>query len=139
MLSWLQDFGELLLVWIGVQIVLGGAIGGLWSWERRLGRALVRVVRHEPDAAVLPLRRPIERIAADVCRLHDAFHHDGMRFAKYEGCRLAYDSVLAEAAETLELDHLMAVLPPGVERDRERERIERLLTQAGLLPRSRAA
>lgn len=142
MRSWLQDFGALLLVWMGIQIVLGAALGGLPPWERRIWRVLVRLagrVRRAPDAGVVPLHRPIERIGADLCRLHGAFHQEGMRFAKYEGCRLAYDGVLAEAAETLELDHLMAVLPPGVERDHERERIERLLEEAGLLRRPRAA
>ena len=88
---------------------------------------------------MFPLRRPVEQIGADVRRLHEAFHRDGMRFAKWEGCRLAYDAVLTEAAETLELDHLMTLLPPGAERDLERERIEGLLEAAGLLLRPRAA
>ena len=139
MWSVLQDFGPLLLGWFAVQLMVGAGLGGLWEWERRLGRALVRLVRGAPPAAVVPLRRPVEQIGADVRRLHDAFHREGMRFAKYEGCRMAYDGVLTEAAETLELDHLMTLLPPGAERDHERERIEHLLGEAGMLRRPRAA
>jgi hypothetical protein len=139
MWSWLQDYGALTLAAVGVQLLLGAVLGGTWEWERRLGRAVAVRVRRAPDATVIPLRRPIELIGADVRRLHAAFHREGMRFAKYEGCRLAYDGVLAEAAETLELEHLMAVLPPGSERDRERERLEDLLGEAGLLRRPYAA
>ena len=56
-----------------------------------------------------------------------------MRFAKWEGTRLAYDGALAEAADTLELTHFLAALPPGVDLDLERVRVERLLEDAGLL------
>ena len=139
MRSWLHDYGALTLVAIGVQLVLGAVVGGTWEWERRLGRAVTLRVRPARDAPVIPLRRPIELIGADVRRLHAAFHREGMRFAKYEGCRLAYDGVLAEAADSLELEHLMAVLPPGSERDQERERLEHLLGEAGLLRRPYAA
>ena len=59
--------------------------------------------------------------------------------SKYEGCRLAYDRVLAEAADMVEAAHLLDVLPPGTERDHERERVEMLLEHAGLLPRPWAA
>ena len=137
--GWLRDFGGLVLVWVCVQVVMGTVLGGPSPRQRRRWRTLVRLVSHTPEATVVPLHRPIEQLAVDVRRLHDAFHHNGMRFAKYEGCRLAYDGVLAEAAETLELDHLLAVLPPGDERDHERERIERLLGDAGLLRRPHAA
>ncbi len=142
MWSWLPDVGALLLILFGTQLVLGAMLGSLWEWEARLGRALVRQVgrgRRVPDAAAPPLRRPIEKIGDDVRRLHDAFHREGMRFAKYEGCRRAYDGVLAEAAETLELDHLVGVLPAGAELDQERKRLERLLGEAGMLARPFAA
>lgn len=139
MLGLLQDFGPLLLAWFAVQLVVGAALGGLWEWERRLGRTLVRLLRGAPPAPVVPLRRPIEHIGADLRRIHDSFHREGMRFAKYEGCRLAYDGVLAEAATSLEVEHLLAVLPPGGDRDFERERLERLLREAGLLSLPHAA
>ena len=84
--------------------------------------------------SILPLRRPIEQVGSDLYRLHVAFHRGGMRFAKYEGCRQAYDAVLAEAADMAGLDHLLGVLAPGSELDRERERVELLLRHHGLLP-----
>lgn len=96
---------------------------------------LAAVVRRaRPDRAVLePRGRPVEQIAADLCRIRAAFARDGLRFAKWEGTRQAYDAVLAEAADTLELVHLLGLLAPGAERDGERVRVARLLEEAGLL------
>jgi hypothetical protein len=139
MRSLLQDFGPLLLVWIAIQIVFDLVFCHPWEWERRIGRGLHQLVRRTPHAEVVPLRRPIEQLGADVRRLRDAFGRDGMRFAKYEGTRRAYDGALAEAADALELTHFLASLPPGVDRDLERVRIERLLEDAGLLPPLHAA
>ena len=141
MWSWLQDFGPLLLAWAGVQVVLAGAIGfwcGWWPWQRRLGSFVVRLVGARP-APVVPLHRPIEQVGADVRRLRESFGHEGLRFAKYEGVRRAYDAALAEAADTLELTHSLTDLPPGIDRDFERMRVEHLLEDAGLLPRLHVA
>lgn len=139
MRGWLQDFGPLLLVWIGIQTVFDLVFCHPWAWERRIGRGLLQRVRRTPQAEVVRIRRPIEQVGADVRRLREAFGHEGMRFAKYEGTRRAYDGVLAEAADSLELTHVLAVLPPGVDLDLERVRVERLLEDAGLLPPLRAA
>ena len=88
--------------------------------------------RHRPEPPVDV--RPIEEVARDVRRIAERYHQDGMRFAQYEGRRQAYDRVLAEAADMLDLTHLLGVLPPGPELDRERGRVERLLRDAGVLP-----
>lgn len=133
------DFGGLLLLWWGIQIVVGAAFGTLWAWEVRLWEAVVRRVRPEPLAPVVPLHRPVEQVAADLRRLRRAFGREGVPFAKWEGTRLAYDAALAEAADAFEITHLLALLPPGVHRDRERVRVERLLEQTGVLPSSDAA
>ncbi len=136
MWSWLQDFGPLLLAWAGVQLVLAGAFG-LWAgrspWQRRLGAFAVRLVKPRP-APVAPLHRPIEQVGADVRRLRRAFGQEGLRYAKWEGIRRAYDGTLAEAADSLEIPHVLRVLPPGFDLDLERLRVERLLEDAGLLP-----
>ncbi len=137
MRDWLLDGGALVVVWILVRTMFGSALGGRPLHEWRTVRALTslhELVRRPSERGRAPLHRPIEQVGPDVRRLHCAFNRGGMRFAKYEGCRLAYDGVLAEAAEILEIIHLLDVLPPGAERDHERERIECLLERAGLSP-----
>ena len=142
MRAWLQTFGVMLVVLALAKVCLAALLGDLG--ESRSWRAGARVVRrlrrrHAHDAEVVALRRPIERVGADLRRLNASFHRGGMRFAKYEGCRQAYDRVLAEAADMVGLAHLMQLLPPGDELDRERERVELLLRDHGLLPPPYAA
>ncbi len=142
MRGWLLDVGALVVVWIALRVVFGAALGGRPLGQWRTVRVLLRLrarVSRTPDHGVVPLHRPIEQVGPDLRRLHRAFHRGEMRFAKYEGCRLAYDAILGEAAGILEITHLLDLLPPGIERDRERERIEHLLEQAGLSPRPHAA
>jgi hypothetical protein len=78
--------------------------------------------------------RPLPRLARDVDRLACAFHREGLRFAKYEGVRLAYDRALGELCDVLEVPHLLAVLAAGPELDVERARVECLLRPLGWLP-----
>lgn len=87
--------------------------------------------RRPPPPAPGP---PIEEIAESVRRLGCRFHHPaaGLRHAKAEGVRQAYDHALARACAALEVAHLIGVLPPGPELDRERERVEWALECAGL-------
>ncbi|GCD92019.1 hypothetical protein [Nocardioides sp. LS1] len=93
----------------------------------RLNDRLHRARRPEPAG------RPIELIAVDARRLRVRYRYPprGLRFAKYEGLRCAYDAVLAEACRALGHEHLFDVLPPGSERDAERYRIELLLDDFG--------
>lgn len=128
--------GVLLLALALLRVVCAALRGDLGEWRsaRAVGRLAQRARRRGRGADVVPLGRPVEQVGADLRRLHSAFHRGGMRFAKYEGCRLAYDRVLGEAADMAGCPHLLAVLPPGEELDRERERVEWLLVQHGLLP-----
>lgn len=103
------------------------------------GRSLVRLPRllrrrRRPEELTMT-HRPLSEVAADARRLAAGYHREGMRFAQYEGRRQAFDRVLGEAAEMLEIEHLLHVLPPGPACDRERARVEARLTQAGLLLR----
>jgi hypothetical protein len=95
------------------------------------GAERVRALRPTPPR---PPGRPIEEIARDACRLGHTFRYLPQRisFARFEGCRRAYDVVLAEACRALDVDHLLAVLPPGPELDLERQRVETKLGFAGL-------
>lgn len=139
MRGWLQVVGVVLVVHALLSIGVAALVDDLRTWRSRrlLGRLVRRLRRRRAD--VVPLRRPVEQVGADLRRLHASFHREGLRFAKYEGCRQAYDHVLGEAADMVEVAHLIAVLPPGRELDRERERIEQVLEDAGLLPRPWAA
>ena len=140
MRSWLATVSMLLLPLLMLRVLAAVGRGELPEW--RVARAVARLLgwaRGRRGADVVPLRRPVEEVGADLRRLHDAFHSEGMRFAKYEGCRQAYDRVLAEAVDITGRPHLLGVLPPGEELDRERERVEGLLVQHGLLPPPYAA
>jgi ABC-type molybdate transport system ATPase subunit len=101
------------------------------------GRSLIRIpgfLRRRRRSEDLPMtHRPLSDVAADARRLAEGYHREGMRFAQYEGRRQAFDRVLGEAAEMLEIEHLLHVLPPGPSCDQERARVEARLTQAGLL------
>ncbi len=139
MRGWIQVFGVVVVLHVLIRIGVAAVFDELdgWHCSRQLSRLARRLRRRR--AQVVPLHRPIEDIGADLRRLHASFHREGLRFAKYEGCRQAYDRVLGEAAGMLEVIHLLEVLPPGRERDQERERVEMLLEAAGLLPRPWAA
>ena len=137
MTGWLATFGAMLLVALLARVVVAALVGEIDEWRGyRAAARLVRRVRARgrPDADVVPMHRPIEQVGADLRRLHAAFHRGGMRFAKYEGCRQAYDRVLGEAADMAGVPHLLELLAPGTELDHERERIELVLRHHGLLP-----
>jgi hypothetical protein len=137
MTGWLATFGAMLLVALLGRMVVAALVGDIDEWRGyRAGARLARRVRRRRGhhADVLPMHRPIEQVGADLRRLHAAFHRGGMRFAKYEGCRQAYDRVLGEAADMAGVAHLLQLLPPGSELDHERERVELLLRHHGLLP-----
>jgi hypothetical protein len=56
----------------------------------------------------------------------------GLSRAKILAMEYAYDRALGEAADALEVEHLLGVLETGTERDLERARVERRLYLAGL-------
>ena len=101
----------------------------------RVIRLAARIrLRRSPDPQ--PRGRPIESIAADVRRLGQEFRYlpAGASFTRFEARRRAYDLALAEACGALEIPHLLEVLPPGAELDRERGRVELVLDCAGFQP-----
>ena len=124
--------GAVVVPWVGLALLVGGAE----KW--RAWQAIDRN-RRRRAAAVIAMRRPVQQVSADLDRLRSAFNRSDMRFAKYEGCRLAYDHVLAEAADMVDVAHLLSVLPPGTELDVERARVELLLESVGMFPRPRTA
>jgi len=115
----------------GVLLAMGPrGLRRLWSRLASLtGRLDVR-----PPAPPSPLGRPIELIARDAQRLGRRFRYvpTGVSFTRFEATRRAYDDVLAEACEMLDVPHLLRVLAPGPELDVERQRVEMSLDRAGL-------
>lgn len=104
------------------------------SLARSLAALLRRIERLRPEQP-RPVGRPIELIARDVRRLSNSFRRvpADASFARFEGRRRAYDDVLVEACRAVEVEHLLQVLPPGPELDRERRRVELVLLRVGLL------
>jgi len=98
-----------------------------------------RLLRTRPEPE--PARIPIEQIAADLRRLSTALRDvpRGVSRARHNGLLLAYDDVLSAAALALEVPHSLAELPPGLNRDLERLRVEDAVRAAGLelAPRKR--
>lgn len=136
MRDWLQVVALAVVATAVMPVAIAACSGELVRWRswRLAARWVQRVRQPRPVAEVVALRRPIEQVGADLHRLHAGFHRGGMRFAKYEGCRLAYDRVLAEAADMAGVTHLLGLLVPGPELDRERERVEHALRHHGMLP-----
>jgi hypothetical protein len=95
-------------------------------------RRVVRVRRlHGP----VTRRRPVQDVAADLRRLaHElATVPAGAPFIRWQALQTAYDRVLTEAAELLEVPHAMADLPMGTARDIERLRVVCTLEASGLV------
>ena len=86
------------------------------------------------DAPTAPARRPIEQIARDVRHRGERFHGlaPHASYVKVSALAAAYDHVLGECCESLGQAHLLRVLPPGPELDRERRRVELVLHSFGL-------
>lgn len=122
----------LVLIWL---LFNGDRVGrGVVAGLRRVG-----LVRPEPEPQ--PVRVPLERIAADLCRLATAMRDAprGVSRVRHTGTLLAYDDRLAAAALALDVRHALDELPLGMDRDLERLRVEAELRAAGLVfgPRKR--
>ncbi len=90
-----------------------------------------------PDAAAAAphLRgRPIEQLAADLRRLRTAVANDQQRSATHQlANRVAYDHLLMQACEMLNIQHGLGMTTAGPERDIERIRVEAELERAGIV------
>lgn len=111
----------------GIALVLHArqlAAGGL-----RLGRRL----RLLPPAAPPPVGMPLERIARDLRRLRPQLVHPaGQPVARYRGVVAAYDDALVDACRALGIATDLPGLPPGLDRETERLRVEVELERAGV-------
>ena len=118
-------------------LVFYDLLAGRWDGSRRRWRE-----RRSDSAAhrqaVRELRRqqgvPIEQLAADLRRLRAIVGSDAHRSAAHQmGNRLAYDKLLRQVCEMLEIEHELDGDSIGFERDIERIRVEAELERAGLI------
>jgi hypothetical protein len=106
--------------------------GGLRRWRERRNSAAAH------RQAVRELRRqqgvPIEQLAADLRRLRAILGTDSHKSAAHQmGNRLAYDKLLTQVCEMLDIEHELDADSVGFERDIERIRVEADLERAGLI------
>jgi hypothetical protein len=77
---------------------------------------------------------PLEQVAANLRRLRAVVTRDAHRSAAHQmGDRLAYDQVLMQACQMLEIEHDLSGETAGMERDIERLRVEAELERAGVV------
>jgi hypothetical protein len=97
-----------------------------------------RIIHRRPPPAPEPVRRPLQVVAADLRRLSRqlALVPAGASLVRWRALWTAYDDVLTEAAEQLEVPHELASTPTnGMARDIERLRLLAALEGAGLVVR----
>jgi biopolymer transport protein ExbB/TolQ len=139
------DLYQVVLGGIAVAIMVLVPILGLVFYDLLVGRwddSLRRWRERRSSAAahrqaVRELRRqqiPIEQLAADLRRLRAILGSDAHRSAAHQmGNRLAYDKLLRQVCEMLEIEHELDGDSIGFERDIERIRVEAELERAGLI------
>jgi hypothetical protein len=120
-----------------LSVLLYDVLVGRWDdtirrWRERRSsaaahRQAVRELRHQQGL-------PIEQLAADLRRLRAILGTDAHRSAAHQmGNRLAYDKLLMQVCEMLEIEHDLETESIGFERDIERIRVEAELERAGLI------
>lgn len=111
-----------------------GRLAGL----KRLRSTLTHARSAPVPDPIGPARRPIQVVAADLRRLSRqlAVVPSGSTLVRWKALWAAYDGVLIEAAEMLEVPHQLPEQPPaGMARDVERVRVLAALEGAGLVVR----
>ncbi len=127
---------------VGVIVAVLVVLWVLADWGKyrdrflRAGRAL-HVAEPPPPH---PSGPPIEQVAADLRRIRTQISQApaGTPVARRRGWLEAYDDVLATACHELGMEERLRGIPDGPERNLERERVERMLTRAGLRLQSSA-
>ena len=110
-------------------------------WDEHLGRRRRSDSAEAGDAAPHLRGRPVEQLAADLRRLRVAVATDQRRSATHQlANRLAYDQLLMQACQMLNVPHELGKNTAGPERDIERIRVEAELERAGIVlsPASRS-
>ena len=111
-------------------------LAGRWdesvaAWRER------RALRRQHRQAVKALREqqgiPLEQVVADLRRLRVVVGEDASRSAAHQmGNRMAYDRLLAQTCDMLEVHHDLGHECIGMEREIERLRVEAELERVGV-------
>jgi len=125
----------MILVPVGV-VLLYGLPAGRWdaaisNWrgsrrQKADRRRNLRAMRRQQGV-------PLEQVAANLRRLRGVLIVDAHRSVHQIGNRVAYDQVLIQASEMLQIEHDLAKRSAGMERDIERLRVEAELERAGVV------
>ncbi len=115
-----------------VLAMIGTLALALALFDRWLSGRITRRARSTPAE---PVRRPLQVVAADLRRLNRqlALVPSGAPLVRWQALWAAYDGVLIEAAEQLQVPHELASTPLGMSRDLERLRLLAALEGAGLV------
>jgi hypothetical protein len=140
------DMYQVVLGAIAVSIMVLVPIGGVvlydllaGRWDSSISRLRERRASSKEHRRALKLMRrqqgvPLERLVADLRRLRTAVGTDANRSAAHQlGNRMAYDQLLIQTCEMLELEHELGGDTQGFERDIERIRIEADLERVGVM------
>ena len=132
---------EVRLTILASAILVGGplianAIHDLLSgrWDEHLGRRLPSD-RGDSGGVAPHLRgKPVEQLAADLRRLRVAVATDQRRSATHQlANRVAYDQLLMQACQMLNVPHELRENTAGPERDIEQIRVEAELERTGVM------
>ena len=128
------DVYQVILVPVGV-VLLYGLLAGRWdaisNWresrrQKAERRRNLRAMRRQQGV-------PLEQVAANLRRLRGVLTVDAHRSVHQIGNRVAYDQVLIQASEMLQIEHDLAKHSAGMERNIERLRVEAELERAGVV------
>jgi hypothetical protein len=120
---------------VGVPLIVN-AIHDLLSgrWDEHLGRRPPSDPADVGEAALDLRGRPVEQLAADLRRLRVAVATDQRRSVTHQlANRVAYDQLLMQACQMLNVPHELGKNTAGPERDIERIRVEAELERAGIV------
>ena len=120
---------------VGVPLIANAILDLLSGrWDEQLSNRPASEPADEAEGAPHLRGMPIEQLAADLRRLRTAVANDQQRSATHQlANRVAYDQLLMQACEMLDIPHGLGRKTAGPERDIERIRVEAELERAGVV------
>jgi hypothetical protein len=126
----------MILVPVGV-VLLYGLLAGHWDAAAISNWRESRRQKAERRRNLRAMRRqqgvPLEQVAANLRRLRGVLTDEHRSAVHQIGNRVAYDQLLIQASEMLQIEHDLAKHSAGMERNIERLRVEAELERAGVV------